>query len=340
MRAGVFWRDQLLAILLNVCGAVALTLFLLAGGVAAGTIAFITGIWAAVLTLWLGCRFLLQKRRLNTLLALAEQLDERYLLPEVLPPPATAEEEVYRQLMRMAEKSMLEKIGAAQRERAEYKEYIEQWVHEIKTPITAGKLLCENHRSEWTRQLLAELESITRYTEQALYYARSEHTEKDYLVREIDLAEVVHAAVADNKYLLRRHRVAVTVEEMASVVCTDDKWVRFILDQLIGNAVKYGGPAPVLRFSCRREEGAVVLLLEDNGIGIPPEDLPRIFDKGFTGANGRAVPGSTGLGLYLCKRLCDKLGIGLQAVSAGPGFGTTLFLTFQRNLLITDIFFD
>ena len=261
MRAGAFWRDQLPAVLLNVCGAVALALFLLAGGVAAGTVAFITGVWAVVLALWLGCRFILQKRRLDALLALAEQLDERYLLPEVLPPPATAEEEVYRQLMRMAEKSMLEKIGTAQRERAEYREYIEQWVHEIKTPITAGKLLCENHRSEWTRQLLAELESITRYTEQALYYARSEHTEKDYLVREIDLAEVVHAAVAGNKYLLRRHQVAVSVECETCVVCTDDKWVRFILDQLIGNAVKYGGPAPALRFSCRREEGAAVLLL-------------------------------------------------------------------------------
>ena len=336
MRAGAFWRDQLPAVLLNVCGAVALTLFLLAGGVAAGTVAFITGVWAVVLALWLGCRFILQKRRLDALLALAEQLDERYLLPEVLPPPATAEEEVYRQLMRMAEKSMLEKIGAVQRERVEYKEYIEQWVHEIKTPITAGKLLCENHRSEWTRQLLAELESITRYTEQALYYARSEHTEKDYLVREIDLAEVVHAAVADNKYLLRRHQVAVSVECETCVVCTDDKWVRFILDQLIGNAVKYGGPAPALRFSCRREEGTAVLLLEDNGVGIPPQDLPRIFDKGFTGANGRAVPGSTGLGLYLCKRLCDKLGIGIR-VQSRQGQGTSVSLFFADNDYVTGV---
>ena len=326
MRAGAFWRDQPPAVLLNLCGAVALTLFLLAGGVAAGTVAFIAGVWAVVLALWLGCRFILQKRRLDALLALAERLDERYLLPEVLPPPATAEEEVYRQLMRMAEKSMLEKIGAVQRERVEYKEYIEQWVHEIKTPITAGKLLCE----------MAELESITRYTEQALYYARSEHTEKDYLVREIDLAEVVHAAMADNKYLLRRHRVAVSVECETCVVCTDDKWIRFILDQLIGNAVKYGGPAPALRFSCRHEEGTAVLLLEDNGVGIPPEDLPRIFDKGFTGANGRAVPGSTGLGLYLCKRLCDKLGIGIR-VQSWQGQGTGVSLLFADNDYVTGV---
>ena len=316
MRAGAFWRDQLPAVLLNLCGVVALALFLLAGGVAAGMVTFITGVWAVVLALWLGCRFALQKRRLKALLALAEQLDER--------------------LMRMAEKSMLEKIGKVQRERADYKAYIEQWVHEIKTPITAGKLLCENHRSEWTRQLLAELESITRYTEQALYYARSEHTEKDYLVREIDLAEVVHAAIAGNKYLLRRHQVAVSVECETCVVCTDDKWVRFILDQLIGNAVKYGGPAPALRFSCRREEGTAVLLLEDNGVGIPPQDLPRIFDKGFTGANGRAVPGSTGLGLYLCKRLCDKLGIGIR-VQSRQGQGTSVSLFFADNDYVTGV---
>lgn len=183
---------------------------------------------------------------------------------------------------------------------------------------------------------MAELESITRYTEQALYYARSEHTEKDYLVREIDLAEVVHAAVADNKYLLRRHQVAVSVECETCVVCTDDKWVRFILDQLIGNAVKYGGPAPALRFSCRREEGTAVLLLEDNGVGIPPQDLPRIFDKGFTGANGRAVPGSTGLGLYLCKRLCDKLGIGIR-VQSRPGEGTGVSLLFADNDYVTGV---
>ena len=100
-----------------------------------------------------------------------------------------AEDQVYYQLLKMAGKSMLEQIGEIERERLEYKEYIEQWIHEIKTPITAMKLLCENHRMDWTKELLLELEKTNRFTEQALYYARSEHTEKDYSVREMALSQ-------------------------------------------------------------------------------------------------------------------------------------------------------
>ena len=246
------------------------------------------------------------------------------------------DQQVFYRIMKMAEKSMLEEIEAVQRERKEYREYIEQWIHEVKTPITAIRLLCENHRSDTSRELLAELEHINRYTEQALYYARSEHTEKDYLIREIPLADLVHGAIAENKYLLRQNQVAVTVEEMSGLVSTDDKWVRFILDQLIGNAVKYRRENPSLRFSCVSGPGEISLLVEDNGVGIPAADLPRVFEKGFTGANGRAVQSSTGLGLYLCKRLCDKLGIGL-ALDSREGKGTTARLVFTVNDYITGV---
>lgn len=331
-----YWKDRLPAVAANLLGLVALTLFLLASGSGPGVVLWIAVVWLMVLAAWLMVRCCLEKRRLEELLKQAQQLEERYLLPEILPPPVTAEEEVYRRLMQLAEKSMLEKIAAAERERKEYREYIERWVHEIKTPITAGKLLCENHRSELTRELLAQLERITRYTEQTLYYARSEHTEKDYLIREIPLADLVHGAIAENKYLLRQNRVAVTVEEMSGLVSTDDKWVRFILDQLIGNAVKYRRENPSLRFSCVSGPGEISLLVEDNGVGIPAADLPRVFEKGFTGANGRAVQSSTGLGLYLCKRLCDKLGIGL-ALDSREGEGTTARLVFTVNDYITGV---
>lgn len=112
---------------------------------------------------------------------MTEQLEERYLLPEIMQVPERADEQVFYQIMKMAEKSMLERIGEVQRERREYKEYIEQWIHEVKTPITAMKLLCENNRSPFSREVLAELENINQYTEQALYYARSEHAEKTIL---------------------------------------------------------------------------------------------------------------------------------------------------------------
>ncbi len=266
---------------------------------------------------------------------MARQLEERYLLPEIMPEPERADEQVFYQIMKMAEKSMLERIGTVQRERQEYKEYIEQWIHEVKTPITAMKLICENNRCSFTRDLMTELENIDRFTEQALYYARSEHTEKDYSVREISLSDVVHGAIADNKYLLRQNNVTVTVETVDYSIYSDDKWLRFILDQLISNAVKYRTSQPVLRFSAVRENDSIVLSVADNGIGISQSDLPRVFEKGFTGQNGRKIKSSTGIGLYLCRRLCDKLGIGIRASSDEKG--TTIALSFHINDFVNGV---
>ena len=269
------------------------------------------------------------------LLDMAEQLSERYLISEVMELPEQAEDQVYYRLLKMAGKSMLEQIGEIERERLEYKEYIEQWIHEIKTPITAMKLLCENHRTDWTKELLLELEKTNRFTEQALYYARSEHTEKDYSVREMALSQVVHQAIADNKYLLLQGGMRLEVEEMQDTVYSDEKWVRFILNQLIANAVKYRTEQPVLRISTHKRQDQVVLVVEDNGIGIAASDLPRIFEKGFTGQNGRMVQQSTGIGLYLCKRLCEKLGIGIAAESSEQG--TAISLAFHINCLIHEV---
>ena len=266
---------------------------------------------------------------------MAGQLSERYLISEVMELPEQAEDQVYYRLLKMAGKSMLEQIGEVQRERQEYKEYIEQWIHEVKTPITAIKLICENNRCSFTRELMAELENINRFTEQALYYARSEHTEKDYSVREISLSDVVHGAIADNKYLLRQNNVAVTVEDVEYSIYSDDKWLRFILDQLISNAVKYRADQPVLHFFADKKTDSIILSVSDNGIGIPQGDLPRIFEKGFTGQNGRTIHSSTGIGLYLCRRLCDKLGIGISASSEGKG--TTISLSFHINDFVTGV---
>ena len=335
MRGGQYLRDQLPVLMVNLLGMLALSLFLMANGNDLQIVLFILTLWLQILVLCLLFFYFSRKKYLNRLLDMAEQLEERYLLPEVMGIPERADDQVFYQLMKMMEKSMLERIGGIQRERKEYKEYIEQWIHEVKTPLTAMKLICENNRCSFTRDLMAELENVNRFTEQALYFARSEHAEKDYSVREILLRDVVHGAIADNKYLLRQNHVAITVEDMENVVYTDDKWVRFILDQLISNAVKYRTAHPVLHFFSRKENHQVLLSVEDNGIGIPPEDLPRIFEKGFTGENGRKVHSSTGIGLYLCRRLCDKLGIGISASSTSKG--TTISLSFPVNDFVTGV---
>ena len=335
MNSRRYWKNRIPFLLTNLICMVALIVFLLVCGNSISVVLLILVVWAVVLLSGLFLTYWKRKQQMQKLLDMAGWLSERYLISEVMELPEQAEDQVYYQLLKMAGKSMLEQIGEVRRERLEYKEYIEQWIHEIKPPITAMKLLCENHRTDWTKELLLELEKTNRFTEQALYYARSEHTEKDYSVREMSLSQVVHQAIADNKYLLLQSGVRLEVEEMADTVYSDEKWVRFILNQLIANVVKYRSGQPVLRFSTRRQQDQVILVVEDNGIGISPADLPRVFEKGFTGQNGRMVQQSTGIGLYLCKRLCDKLGIGIAAESSGQG--TAISLAFHINCLIHEV---
>lgn len=330
-----YWKNRIPFLLTNLICMVALTVFLLVCDISISAVLLILVVWALVLLAGLFLTYWKRDQQMRQLLGMAGQLSERYLISEVMELPEQAEDQVYYRLLKMAGKSMLEQISEVKRERLEYKEYIEQWIHEIKTPITAMKLLCENHRTDWTKELLLELEKTNRFTEQALYFARSEYTEKDYSVREMALAQVVHQAIADNKYLLLQSGMRLEVEEIQVTVYSDEKWVRFILNQLIANAVKYRAGQPVLRFSACRQQDQVVLMVEDNGIGISPADLPRIFEKGFTGQNGRIVHQSTGIGLYLCKRLCEKLGIGISANSEGKG--TTISLYFHINDFVTGV---
>ena len=335
MNRTLWLKNQIPVIVLNLLGMVALGSFLSICGLELSAVGLILAVWLITVAAWLSIRFCLRKKELDSLLKLAQGLEERYLIAELLPHTDHAEDAVFHELLKLAEKSMLETLEESRRNQKEYKEYIEQWVHEVKTPITAMKLLCENNRSDLTRSILSELEKTDRFTEQALFYARSEHTEKDYLVREIPLSQVVHRAITDNKYLLMQHQVAVTVEPSDLTVFSDEKWLQFILDQLIVNAVKYRSEAPTLRFSIHAVGQSVELRVTDNGIGIAPSDLPRIFEKGFTGQNGRERENSTGIGLYLCKQLCNKLDIGLTACSEETG--TTITLSFHLNDLITEV---
>ncbi len=159
MSSRQYLKNHLPVILFNLLGMLALALFLLAAGNPVQSVLFILAVWLTVVILWLAAVYLKRKKYLDGLLAMTEGLKERYLIPEIMEEPEQAEGQVYYQIMKMAEKSMLEKINGIQRERKEYKEYIEQWLHEVKTPITAMKLLCENNRCEFTRDMLAELET-------------------------------------------------------------------------------------------------------------------------------------------------------------------------------------
>ena len=330
MNRKLYWKQKLPIMFLNLLCMIGLAIFLHVIGNSFDSIFLILLIWIVILTVHLAISYYSRRVQLEKLLNLAEQLEERYLLSEVMEKPERADDQVYYRILKLTGKSMLEQVAEVRRERTQYKEYVEQWVHEIKTPITAMKLLCENDHSQVAKELLVELEKVNCFTEQALYYARSEHTEKDYAVREIRLSDVIHQSIAENKYLLLQNGVGIDLQETDDIVYSDEKWLCFILNQLIVNSVKYRTEHPVLKFYTERQDNQVILCVQDNGIGIDAGDLSRIFEKGFTGQNGRrAAHSSTGMGLYLCKRLCDKLGIGIWADSEGSG--TSIYLSFHVN---------
>ena len=274
--------------------------------------------------------FYRKRKRMRMLAHLADQLDHKYLLHEIMPKHGSNEEQFTRFLLRIGNKSMLEQVSAVERNRKEYQEYIEQWVHEIKTPIAAMKLWAQNQEGKKKREAYTQLERIEHYVEQALFYARSENVEKDFHIQETDLKEVVHEALLQCKYLCTSNGIHVEVMEKSHYVQCDEKWIIFILNQLIENAVKYQREQVEHRLYIDVEEtaDACILHVADNGRGIPSSDIDRIFEKGFTGENGRtANRHATGIGLFLCKKLCDDLGMKIQ-VRSKVGEGCDILLMF------------
>ena len=224
-------------------------------------------------------------------------------------------------------------LARVERAAAAYEQYIETWIHEIKTPIAASRLVLGRMRGPDATALRQELECIERQVEQALYYARSQTLSLDYAIRELALAEVVKEACNRNQNLLIASG-AMPVIDVAEGhrVFSDRSWLIFMLGQLLSNAAKYG--AETIRISSRAvgegTGGRIQLEVADDGAGIPAADMPSIFDRGFVGANGRAEGSATGMGLYLCAQLCEAMGVGIEAYSE-EGRGTRIVLTLPVN---------
>ena len=227
---------------------------------------------------------------------------------------------------------MIENVNKYKKIQEEYKEYIELWIHEIKIPIATSKMIIENNKSEAGRSIDEELDKVEDYIEQALYYARSNTVEKDYIIGKVELREIVNTAVIKNKNLLITNKVNLDLHGLDRWVYTDSKWMVFILNQIIQNAVKYGrNEDSKLEIFAEEEKEKVILFVKDNGIGIKSSEICRVFEKGFTGENGRIIgKKSTGIGLYLCKKLCEKLEIGLELESE-KGVGTKVAITFPMG---------
>lgn len=373
MRLGDYIRDQAGVLLLNGAGMLFLSIFLLASGNHVSVVVLILIAWILVLAAYFGGRYLSRRKYFQELQQLLEELDERYLLAEVMKPSWRLEDRIYQEILRKSNKSVIEKIHQLEEEQREYKEYIESWIHEAKTPITAMNLICKNlsavisgndlpeaeddpdgeahgevesngagaendncpdrktAEEEYIRRLEMELGKMENQVEMVLYHARMEQAYQDYLIKKTQLRPVVLDAIRKNRIYFLENRMQISLQMEEVSVSTDEKWVLFLLNQIFSNCIKYRreSGAQILIYT-KRQERSLSLIIEDNGCGIKPEEIGRIFQKGFCGSNGRKNQRATGMGLYLCKRLCEKLEIGIHAESQAGQY-TRMILTFPDS---------
>lgn len=273
---------------------------------------------------------------LKNIETIMDKLPEKYLITELWQKPRCAEKLAYYKILKRANKSMLENVTDIKEKQKDYKEYIESWVHEIKIPITSAKLLCENNKTVITNKIDEDIEEVNNYVEQALFYARMDQVSNDFMIREISLNEVIKNVLARNKKIMIQNNMKVELKDVNIKCYTDEKWLEFILNQIITNSIKYRNDNnAVVKITGIQNKENIILKIKDNGIGIKKSEIDRIFDKGFTGTNGRNQTKSTGIGLYLCKRLCEGIGMEIDANSKENEY-TEIVIIIPREKKIND----
>lgn len=201
-------------------------------------------------------------------------------------------------------------------------DYYTVWAHQIKTPIAAMKLTLQSEDTELSRQLRSDLFRTQQYVDMVLAFLRLGADSTDYVFRSACLDEIIRPSVRKFAPEFIRRRLSLHYETISTTLITDEKWLAFVLEQLLSNALKYTREGSItIRMADER-----TLCIEDTGIGIAPDDLPRVFDKGYTGYNGRMDKNASGLGLYLCRCVCNRLNMGIR-IASQVGQGTQIFLT-------------
>lgn len=265
-------------------------------------------------------------RRHRTLAELARMADT--LAEDALPEAETLNERDDLALMRALVLARRSQANAAAQQYADMADYFAVWAHQIKTPIASMRLHLQNEDSALARNLASDLARVEQYVEMAMVFLRLGEGASDYVIRECSLDDIIRQAVKrfSGEFILRKLRLV--YEPVERSVLTDAKWLSFVVEQALSNALKYTREGSI---TIEMEE-PLTLCVRDTGIGISPEDLPRVFEKGYTGFNGRADQRASGLGLYLCKRVCRNLGHTITA-SSTPGEGTIIRIDLSRNAI-------
>lgn len=264
-----------------------------------------------------------------------------------IPKPSNYIEELYGVLLGDLFENRTELYSKMKKQEVESKDYYTIWIHQIKTPIAALYLLLQAEDSQKNSMLMKqELFKVEQYAEMALYYLRLQHMSYDILLKECNLYEIVKQSVKKYSISFIEKKISLHLEAFDGVVISDEKWLGFVIEQILSNCIKYTAKGSIsieyinsahttqfndkLKHAYGVTSADSVLCISDTGIGIKEEDLPRIFEKGFTGYNGRMDKKSTGIGLYLCKQVLNKLGFDIS-VSSEVGKGTMFQIYFGKQ---------
>lgn len=258
------------------------------------------------------------------------KLDKKYIITEFVEKPNFLEGQILYNSLYEINKVMNEEIKEHRLSLEELKEYIEMWVHEVKLPLSSILLMA--YKKDDISKVLEPTKRIENFIEQVLYYARSENAEKDYIIKKCDLKEIVNGVIKKNKEIFILKKIEIQLENLENKkVLSDSKWLEFVINQIISNSLKYANKEKsIIKVSVSENDTSMKLHIEDNGIGIPKTDIKKVFNKSFTGENGRKIQTSTGMGLYICKQLCEKLGHTIEIKSEENEY-TKVSITFSKD---------
>lgn len=329
MKLGEYLKDKTVPRLMFFTGGALIFMFMSAFRTNFGLTVSVLLIYSFVAVFRLVYDWLRKRKFYNELVGLSESMDKAYFAPQIINSPTFYEGKIVAESLGFMSKSMRDSVRKAEDEASGYKEYIEMWVHEVKVPLAALMLASSGRDNQKAKQQIGRIEN---YLEQALYYARSNAGTNDYIIAPVNLGKAVKNAALKNMSLITGRGIDFVRDGIETQVMSDGKWLEFIISQIISNRVKYKKDTenPYIKCSVEEDKDNVILHIYDNGMGIPRRDLPRVFDKAFTGYNGRKTASSTGMGLYIVKNLRTRLGIKIDITSA-PGQYTDVRLTFGKN---------
>lgn len=270
-----------------------------------------------------------KKKFYETLENHVKALEKAYYVLETLEPPSFLEGKIVYDALYMINKSMCEEVKKLYLQTKDFKNFIEMWIHEVKIPITSLNLINHNQKNQ---KVLEQISKIEDYVEQILFYVRCENAEVDYLINKVSLKKVIGEVALKNKEELLASKIDFYVKNVNEIVYTDSKWLSFIINQIINNSIKYRekNRKSYIKIDIEKQEKKIKLIIEDNGIGIKESDLKKVFEKTFTGTNGRNYANSTGMGLFIAKNLCEKLGHQIEIESIEKKY-TKVIITFFKN---------